>query len=88
MVLEMRNDLNTDTLLSGIEALDLEMQKLENNKPYEWDDDDEVDHIIAANKELRDKVNDVSMLVKKTLIKISVRHITFYPNRTIVKEGQ
>jgi len=68
----MRNDLNTDTILSGIENLDLEMEKLESKRPYEWDDDEEVEEIISANKELRDKVNEVSQLVKKTLTKINV----------------
>jgi hypothetical protein len=76
-VIAMKEDMNPDNVLQGISQLDAEMQRLEAKYPDSFTNDDraEIDEIIEGNKDLRGKVNEISNLVKMTLIKINVTTI-------------
>ena len=70
----MREDLNPDSVMDGINALNLEIQKLEERRPIDLDgnEEEDINEMMTVNNELRDKVNEVSLLVKNTLSKIYV----------------
>jgi hypothetical protein len=80
-VISLREDMNPDNILEGITLLDAEMQRLETKYPddCEYDDQQEIDEIIEGNRILREKVNEISNIVKTALTKINViKHINIF----------
>ena len=75
IVISIKEDMDPDNVLENIEILDKEMNRLEANVPNNCnlDEQKEIDDMMQANIDLREKVNDVSNLVRQTLIKINVR---------------
>jgi hypothetical protein len=73
-VISFRHDLDPSNLLEKIEVLDAEMRRLEQEMPADLSppEKDEITDMVQANSELRDKVTEVSELVKLTLVKINV----------------
>lgn len=74
IVISIKEDMDPDNVLENIEILDKEMNRLEANVPNDCnlDEQKEIDEMMQANIDLREKVNDVSNLVRQTLIKINV----------------
>lgn len=75
IVIAIKEDMDPNNVLEGIEILDKEMNRLEANVPNNCnlDEQKEIDDMMQANMDLRQKVDDVSNLVRQTLIKINVR---------------
>lgn len=69
----MREDLDPENVMDGIEKLDLEVQRLDQQIPSDFQYEEEISEMVDANKELRDKVNEIALLVKNSLAKINVR---------------
>ena len=72
--ISIQQDLNPSNILDGIEEIDLEVDKIDRMIPPDLTEDEknEIQFISKANKELREKVHDVSDLVRITLIKVNV----------------
>ena len=75
LVISIRQDMDPSNILDNIEEIDLEIDKVERNIPSNLPESDmkDVNVLIEANRDLRSKVNEVSELVKETLVKINVR---------------
>lgn len=73
-MISFRHDLDPSNLLEKIEVLDAEMRRLEQEMPADLSpsEKEEITDMVQANSELRDKVTEVSELVKLTLVKINV----------------
>lgn len=80
LVITIKHDMDPSNLLDKIHTLDVEMNKLENNIPTNCDEEEkqEIDEMVQANRELREKVTEVSELVKNTLTKINVSYNYLY----------
>lgn len=74
LVISIRRDMDPSNILENIEEIDLEIDRTERNIPSNLSENDmnDINILIQANKDLREKVNDVSELVKETLTKINV----------------
>ena len=74
LVISIRRDMDPSNILENIEDIDLEIDRTERNIPSNLSENDmnDINILIQANKDLREKVNDVSELVKETLTKINV----------------
>ena len=73
LVISIKQDLDPNNILDKIETIDVELDKLEHNIPDGLDADDisEVEEMMKANKDLRQKVSEVSEMVKTTLVKVN-----------------
>lgn len=73
LVISIRKDLDPNNVFEKIESFDMEIDQLERKMPTDLteDEESEVIEMMNANKELRQKVNEVSQMVKMTLIKVS-----------------
>ena len=80
LVISIRQDMDPSNILDNIEEIDLEIDKVERNIPSNLPESDmkDVNVLIEANRDLRSKVNEVSELVKETLVKINVRESWLY----------
>ncbi|CAI2365978.1 unnamed protein product [Moneuplotes crassus] len=70
-VKKMREDLDPENIMDGIEKLDLEVQRLDEQIPPDFQYEVEISEMVDANKELKDKVNEIALLVKNSLAKIN-----------------
>ncbi|CAI2366088.1 unnamed protein product [Moneuplotes crassus] len=71
VIMRMREDLNPENVMNGIEKIDLEIHKLEENIPPDASEDEEAILMLEANKELRERVEEIGMLVKTSLAKVN-----------------
>ena len=66
-----QNDFDVSTIQHGLDEIDITMDQLEANIPediYDYTDLD-VDGMLKANRELRDKIKDISDIVIKSIKK-------------------
>ena len=66
------NDFDPLTVKGGLEAIDLEIHDIDEHIPEEaFENDDEIEELIRANKILRDKVSQIADLVVSAITKAS-----------------
>ena len=66
------NDFDPKTVKDGLDRIDLEIHDIDQNIPEEeFENDDELEELIRANKLLRDKVSQIADLVVSAITKAS-----------------
>ena len=66
------NDFDPKTVKEGLDRIDLEIHDIDQNIPEEeFENDNELEELIRANKLLRDKVSQIADLVVSAITKAS-----------------